>query len=173
MKLKTFFHKYLKIFINWLAIWIQGTYFDRKNTPHSLCKCITTSEICGFGIGYDIGRKYWPIRVWVWVSDLNQNSGFGRSLSCANHNILCSPINLLVGNVGSRIWDSYFPALITVWRQRPKKNTTKLREGFLALIFVIHISAASLATAWPSVDNILEKKYIFDILLETCLLISA
>ena len=46
-----------------------------------LCKCITTFEICGFGIGYGIGRKYRPIRVLVLVSDLNQNSGFGRSLT--------------------------------------------------------------------------------------------
>ena len=30
------------------------------------------------GIGYGIGRKYRPI--WVSVSDLNQNSGFGRTL---------------------------------------------------------------------------------------------
>jgi hypothetical protein len=43
-------------------------------------KCITTSEICGFGIRYGIGRKYRPIRVSVSVSDRNQNSGFGRSL---------------------------------------------------------------------------------------------
>ena len=35
----------------------------------------------GFGIGYGIGRKYRPIRVSVLVSDLNQNSGFGRSLT--------------------------------------------------------------------------------------------
>ena len=31
-----------------------------------------------FGIGYGIGRKYQPI--WVSVVDLNQISGFGRSL---------------------------------------------------------------------------------------------
>ena len=35
----------------------------------------------GFGIGYGIGRKYRPIRVSVSVSDLNKNSGFGRSLA--------------------------------------------------------------------------------------------
>ena len=35
---------------------------------------------CGFGIGYGIGRKYLPIWVLVSVSDLNQNSGFSRSL---------------------------------------------------------------------------------------------
>ena len=33
---------------------------------------------CGFG--YNIGRKYRPIWVSVSVSDLNQNSGFGRTL---------------------------------------------------------------------------------------------
>jgi hypothetical protein len=31
-----------------------------------------------FGIGYSIGRKYQPM--WVSVSDLHQNSGFGRTL---------------------------------------------------------------------------------------------
>ena len=35
---------------------------------------------CGFGIGYGIGRKYRPIWVSVSVSDLDQNSGFGRTL---------------------------------------------------------------------------------------------
>ena len=34
----------------------------------------------GFGIGYGIGRKYRPIWVSVWILDLNQNSGFGRTL---------------------------------------------------------------------------------------------
>ena len=43
-------------------------------------KCSTTFEICGFGIGYGIGRKYQPIWVLVSVLDLNQNSGFGRTL---------------------------------------------------------------------------------------------
>ena len=33
-----------------------------------------------FGIGYSIGRKYRSIWVWVSVSDLNQNNGFGRTL---------------------------------------------------------------------------------------------
>ena len=33
---------------------------------------------CSFGIGYGIGRKYLPI--WVSVLNLNQNSGFGRTL---------------------------------------------------------------------------------------------
>jgi hypothetical protein len=35
----------------------------------------------GFGMGYGIGRKYWPIWVLVSVLNLNQSSGFGRSLS--------------------------------------------------------------------------------------------
>ena len=34
----------------------------------------------GFGIDYGIGQKYLPIWVSVSVSDLNQNSGFGRTL---------------------------------------------------------------------------------------------
>ena len=33
-----------------------------------------------FGIDYGIGQKYLPIWVSVSVSDLNQNSGFGRTL---------------------------------------------------------------------------------------------
>ena len=37
---------------------------------------------CGFGISYGIGRKYWPMLVSVSVSDLNKNSGFGRTLVC-------------------------------------------------------------------------------------------
>ena len=45
---------------------------------------ITTSELCGFGIGFGIGRKYRPITVSVSVSGRNQNGGFGRSLTyCA------------------------------------------------------------------------------------------
>ena len=34
----------------------------------------------GFGIGYSIGPKVSPIWVSVSVSDLNPNSGFGRTL---------------------------------------------------------------------------------------------
>ena len=40
------------------------------------------SRSSGFGIGYGIGQKYPPIWVLVSVSDLNQNSGFGRTLCC-------------------------------------------------------------------------------------------
>jgi hypothetical protein len=36
---------------------------------------------CGFSDGYGIGRKYWPIWVSVSVLDLNQNSGFGHTLT--------------------------------------------------------------------------------------------
>ena len=35
---------------------------------------------CSFGIGYGIGRKYRPMWISVSVSDLNQNSGFSRTL---------------------------------------------------------------------------------------------
>ena len=45
---------------------------------------ITTSELCGFGIGFGIGRKYRPITVSVLVSGRNQNGGFGRSLEEVN-----------------------------------------------------------------------------------------
>jgi hypothetical protein len=34
----------------------------------------------GFGMGYGIVRKYWPLWVLVSVLNLNQSSGFGRSL---------------------------------------------------------------------------------------------
>ena len=36
---------------------------------------------CSFGIVYGIGQKYQLIWVLVSVSDLNQNSGFGRILA--------------------------------------------------------------------------------------------
>ena len=72
------FQNYSNFYIIWLGIWFQGPYFDGKNIPHSPSKFITTSEICGFSIGF--GRKYQPITVSVSVSCLNQNSGFGRSL---------------------------------------------------------------------------------------------
>ena len=49
---------------------------------------ITTSELCGFGIGFGIGRKYRPITVSVSVSGRNQNGGFGRSLPQAAAQIL-------------------------------------------------------------------------------------
>ena len=80
-EIKNIFSKSFKSLYFWLGIWVQGPYFDGKNTPHSLSMFITTSELCGFGIGFGIGRKYRPITVSVSVSGLNQNSGFSRSLS--------------------------------------------------------------------------------------------
>ena len=79
-KIKDIFSKSFKSLYFWLGIWVQGPYFDGKNTPHSLSMFITTSELCGFGIGFGIGRKYRPITVSVSVSGRNQNGGFGRSL---------------------------------------------------------------------------------------------
>ena len=52
--------------------------FMMEKTPHAIGNQILTLK-CGFGIGYGIGRKYWPIQ--VSVLDLNRNSGFGRTLS--------------------------------------------------------------------------------------------
>ena len=56
-----------------------------EKIPHTIgnyilsLKCSLGIGLCiGFCIGYSIGRKYRPI--WVLVSDLNQNSGFGRTL---------------------------------------------------------------------------------------------
>ena len=53
-----------------ITLWAVLGYSVRKlyackNQP----KFITTFEICGFGIGYGIGRKYRPITVSVSVSD--------------------------------------------------------------------------------------------------------
>ena len=79
-EIKNIFSKSFKSLYFWLGIWVQGPYFDGKNTPHSLFMFITTSELCGFGIGFGIGRKYRPITVSVSVSGRNQNGGFGRSL---------------------------------------------------------------------------------------------
>ena len=50
-----------------------------EKIPHtSYVSILLHLKFGGLGIGYGIGRKYWPI--WVLVSDLNQNSGFGRTL---------------------------------------------------------------------------------------------
>ena len=49
-----------------------------KKIPPSISNYILYLK-CGFGIGYGIGRKYWPMWVLVSVSDLNQN-GLGRTL---------------------------------------------------------------------------------------------
>ena len=51
-----------------------------EKIPHtSYVSILLHLKFGGFGIGYGIGQKYQPIRVSVSVSDLNQNSGFGRS----------------------------------------------------------------------------------------------
>ena len=55
--------------------------FMMEEIPHAISNQILPLK-CGFGIGYGIGRKYNPIWVSVSVSDLNQNSGFGRTLIC-------------------------------------------------------------------------------------------
>ena len=60
LKLKLIFFNYLKLFIIWLGIWIQGPNFDGKNTPHFLCKylyVLLNLKFGGFGIGYGIGPK--------------------------------------------------------------------------------------------------------------------
>ena len=86
-EIKNIFSKSFKSLYFWLGIWVQGPYFDGKNTPHSLSMFITTSELCGFGIGFGIGRKYRPITVSVSVSGRNQNGGFGRSLPLSHFHI--------------------------------------------------------------------------------------
>ena len=61
---------------------VLGALYDGK-IPHTIANWIFPLK-CGFGIsfgiGYGISRKYQPIWVSVSVSDLNQNSGFGRTL---------------------------------------------------------------------------------------------
>ena len=49
-----------------------------EKIPYSVGNYILPLK-CNFGISYGIGQKYLPI--WVSVSDLNQNSGFGRTLT--------------------------------------------------------------------------------------------
>ena len=39
---------------------------------------------CGFSVGYGIIWKYWPLWISVSVLDLNQNSGFSRTLLFSN-----------------------------------------------------------------------------------------
>ena len=88
----------------WQQIWFKGSFmrfvlYDWKNTPYysliqkngytfaivysSKCVSVFLNQTllitlkCGFGIGFGIGWKYWPLQ--VLVSNLNQNSGFGRT----------------------------------------------------------------------------------------------
>ena len=68
---------------------------------------ITTSEIGGFGIGYSISRKYWPIRVSVSVSARNQNSGFGRSLLCTYFFFLTTPYVMFKVLIGFLLAKNY------------------------------------------------------------------
>ena len=56
-----------------------------EKMPHTIGDQIFSLK-CGFGIDYGIGQKYRPI--WVSVSDLNQNNGFGRTLKVRSGVIL-------------------------------------------------------------------------------------
>ena len=56
-----------------------------ENIPHTIGNWRLPLK-CGFGIGYGIDRKYRPIWVSVLVSNLNQNSGFGRTLCTVSMN---------------------------------------------------------------------------------------
>ena len=55
-------------------------------------------------MGYGIGRKYLPIWISVSVSNLNQNSGFGRTLS---------PIPSDGTDTDCRLNSSFFPIFTT------------------------------------------------------------
>ena len=109
-EIKNIFSKSFKSLYFWLGIWVQGPYFDGKNTPHSLSMFITTSELCGFGIGFGIGRKYRPITVSVSVSGRNQNGGFGRSLTYYSSVV----IELMI----CAIYSQFFRHLKIVWGKR-------------------------------------------------------
>ena len=61
-------------------IWYQEPFYDEKDTLYCTIDNQIFSLKCGFGIGYGIGRKYWPICVSVSASERNQNSGFGCTL---------------------------------------------------------------------------------------------
>jgi hypothetical protein len=50
-----------------------------EKVPHTIGNWIFPLK-CGFGIGYGIGRKHQQIWISVSVLDLNQSSGFGRTL---------------------------------------------------------------------------------------------
>ena len=76
MKLKIFFQNHSKVFIFDLEFEFRDLILMEKNAPLSLSMFIATSELCGFGIGCGIGRKYRPITVSVSVSGRNQNGGF-------------------------------------------------------------------------------------------------
>ena len=52
---------------------VLGALLEWKKIPHAILPLN-----CSFGIGYGIGQKYLPI--WVTVSGLNQNCGFGCTL---------------------------------------------------------------------------------------------
>ena len=81
---------------------------------------------CGFDIGYGIGRKYRPIWVSVSVSDLNQNSGFGRTL--------LTSVELLSFDFGvlkSKIFGhQHTPRKLEYSVNRPNAESTKIRQNF-------------------------------------------
>ena len=55
----------------------KGPFMMETKIPQAIGNQILPFK-CSFSIGYGIDRKFLPI--WVWVLDLNQNSGFGRTL---------------------------------------------------------------------------------------------
>ena len=70
-------YRFLKIW-KWTQFGLKGPFRIEK-IPH------TTFHLkCGFGIGYGMGWKCRPIWISVSVSNLNQSSGFGRTL-CNSH----------------------------------------------------------------------------------------
>ena len=58
----------------WQQTLYQGPFYDEK-IPHTIGNQIFSLK-CGFGVS----QKYQPIQVSASISDLNQNSGFGRTL---------------------------------------------------------------------------------------------
>ena len=68
----------IKFFIFACKFGLRGPFMIEK-IPHNIGNQILFLK-CGFSISYGIGQKYQPILVSVSVLDLNQNSGFGRTL---------------------------------------------------------------------------------------------
>ena len=67
LKLRIFFHFGDLILMEWMH--------------HTFSVSMLLNLSGGFGIGYGISQKYWPIRVWFLVSNLDQNRDFVHSLN--------------------------------------------------------------------------------------------
>ena len=95
-----------------LVLDLRGLFLMKKML------CTIGNQIFSFGIsiGYGIGWKYRPIWISVSVSDLNQNSSFGRTLHLPLHTTQgCR--GLEIGNPGGGI---VCPLVEIGWTKMPK-----------------------------------------------------